>query len=246
MKKIFLIQTFLLFSLLCFPQPKITVSPLVFDFGEVNGGKIISGEIFFENSGADTAKITFSSNSESIFTPMKEVFINPSKSLMVKFEMSTKEYEGRISKYLEIYSNDEGNSKISFQIKGKVLPPNEKESDSEIFIFKKNLNEKTLSDKNFITMFSYRSCPKCLVVSKELSKLSQKLNKVFYYYPLEYAENKKNIYNISKKLDFFPNIPLVIYSGDFFDGYDKINEFIEKNQSLYDINTKSKIIDKSK
>lgn len=246
MKHIFLLSVFLLFNLLCFSQSKIAISPLFYDFGEVSGGKIISGEIYFENSGSDTAKVTFNSDTESIFVPMKEVFINPSKSLMVKFEMSTKEYEGYISKDLAIYTNDENNDKISFTIRGKVLSSDKKESGSEVFIFKRILDEKTLNDKKIISMFSYRSCHKCLVVSKELSKLSRKLNADFYYYPLEYEENKKNIFNISKKLDVFPNIPLVIYSGDFFDGYEKINKFIEKNQRASDNNNKSKILDELK
>jgi len=177
---------------------------------------------------------------------MKEVFINPSKSLMVRFEMSTKEFKGDISKELDIYTNDNNSDKILFQIKGKVLSPSEKESDDEVFIFKKILDEKTLNDNRIISLFSFRSCHKCLETSKELSKLSRKMNATFYYYPLEYTENKKNLFNISKELDVFPNVPLVIYLGDFFDGYDKINKFIEKNQSLTNISNTSKIKDKSK
>ncbi|HNZ25726.1 MAG TPA: DUF1573 domain-containing protein [Spirochaetota bacterium] len=246
MKKKFIIPVFILFNFCCFSQPKITVTPPFFDFGEVSGGKIVSGEIFFENLDPDTVKITFRSNCESIFMPMKKVFINPSKSLMVRFEMSTKEFKGDISKELDIYTNDNNSDKILFQIKGKVLSPSEKESDDEVFIFKRILDEKTLNDNRIISLFSFRSCHKCLETSKELSKLSRKMNATFYYYPLEYAENKKNLFNISKELDVFPNVPLVIYLGDFFDGYDKINKFIEKNQSLTNISNTSKIKDKSK
>lgn len=122
MKKNFISAVMIMFSsMVLFAEPAINLSKLEHDFGNIKQGKTVKTTFSFKNNGNSILKIEkiqTSCGCTGTLLSQKEIPAGGQGSVEVTFNSGT--YNGKVVRYLTIYTNDKNNREIELKISATV------------------------------------------------------------------------------------------------------------------------------
>lgn len=122
MKRAFVFALVMLTSLACFAVSKIEFKSKVYDFGEMESGKVKNFAYSFSNKGDSLLQIQNVSTSCGCAVPtLKKKEFRPGESGEIPVRFSSRTYNGRISKYITVRTNDPKNASVRLKLTGNVI-----------------------------------------------------------------------------------------------------------------------------
>lgn len=238
MKKVIIFLFYYILNIyLCYTESIVRIAPISYNFGTVIEGKIVKKEITVFNDSERTLNITMSPTCGCLVIGESKFLLNAHSSKKVTIKFNTNGYDGPIIKEIIINTDDPANSIFYFKIEGKV-----KKGLSNFYFYKPEKNYVIYTNNFIINMldnpeilfyFSYNNCKQCEQILNKLIKWAdiqnqhQKVN--IYFYQLEDLYNKGHVYEISKRIGYYPKLPLVIYYQIYYSGEKQINSFINND-----------------
>lgn len=245
-KKIIIIFILSLFNFYyCTSEPAIKIEPQIYDFGSSNEDEIIEKEIIIYNNIDKKLNIKLQPLCDCLSANENNIQINPhdSKKILIKF--NTKGYDGFIKRDMAVQADDHEQTVLYFKIKGFAnrsendYSYDEEEIDS---IFTNKFDFNLLDDPGILHYFAYKNCKQCESVQKELVAWIKKQNHnknryiVMNFYQLEDSENIRYVYEISKKIGYYPELPLIVYNKIYYTGKKQILNFINNKSQTDTLN----------
>ncbi|MBN2545302.1 MAG: DUF1573 domain-containing protein [Spirochaetes bacterium] len=237
MNKIFMI-ILLLVGLYNFniAEESIKIEPPLFNFGTVSPGKIISTYLTVYNQSNNELNINLHTTCGCMVAGEKKILLSPEESKKVRIKLNTSGYDGYIVKEIIITSDNSDDSPLFFKMQGnversiinKIISPMEKKN----VIYTNNFHNDMTDNPQIVIFFAYKNCKECDKILFILNKwtLNKNDNINIHYYQLEDVKNKKNIYELSKKHGYYPELPLVIHKNVFYSGVKNIENIFLKNK----------------
>jgi len=222
----------LLLPVLLFSKQSIIINPTEYDFGIMQSGESIKGNFNISNAGNNTINISIKPDCNCTIIENTEFNLAKGESITINYEIKTqKDEEGYISKNIIVYSNDKDSPVIYLVVKGNL----EKKSFSLFSKIERRVNyvtyldTNTLTSSNIASIFNFKHCHSCVpIINNILRWLNRKGNGIIInYYNLELNENKKNLEIIKSKLGYFPDLPILVYEGNYYCGKKQIEDLIK-------------------
>jgi len=250
MKKKSIIILFLISAFcLIFSKENIKIEPLLFNFGKVSQGKIINTSVKIYNQSDKELNINLHTTCGCMVAGEKKFLLAPKDLKKVMIKLNTTGYEGFIVKEIIITSDNTNDSPLSFIMQGTV----KKSIFNKIFLSKEmknviytsNFHYDMTDNPQILSFFAYRNCKECDKILQQLNKwtMSKNQNINIHYYQLEDERNKKNIYELSKNLGYYPELPLAIYKNNYYTGKKRIENLIFENKDSVE-KTDKKLVSK--
>jgi cytochrome c biogenesis protein CcdA len=249
LRRYIILTFFILNILLIHSQSGLKIDPLIYDFGSVSEGKIISKEISFYNETDKKINVSVHPTCGCLAVGENRFLLNEHSSKKTNISFNTNGYEGFVVREISIITDDPNNPFFNFKIEGKVTKKIEiihtfDFEPKKYIIFANNFNFEMISDTEILFFFAYKSCRQCeplldkIIKWADIQNQHQKVN--IYFYQLEDPINKGHVYEISKKIGYYPELPLVIYYENYYSGKNQISSFIE-NKDASDLDKKNQI-----
>ncbi len=105
-------------------QPKITFSEEIWDFGKIKEGKIVTHIFEFQNKGQSELviyKVQTSCGCTAALISRDK--LKPGEKGEIKATFNSRGFQGKVTKFITVYSNDPKNSYKQLKIKAEVLVP---------------------------------------------------------------------------------------------------------------------------
>jgi len=116
--------------------PRLFLQEKSYDFGEVQEGKVVTHVFIFKNIGDETLvinRVRTTCGCTAALLSQKQ--LQPGEQGKVEVKFNTRGYEGRLSRYLYLESNDPQNPKAQITIKATIKVPPRPRIDVNRFSF---------------------------------------------------------------------------------------------------------------
>ncbi|OHD11460.1 MAG: hypothetical protein A2086_10340 [Spirochaetes bacterium GWD1_27_9] len=214
-----------------YSQEIIKIDPSNYDFGTVKKGEIVRGKFVLSNLINQQIDITIQSSCECLEIDENYLLLKPKEDKTIFYQLETEDYDGYIEKEIIINVKSDKNLLFFVKISGNVGVKNQNQTEVQYKnIQNNNFDIDNIEKEKSIIVFSYKNCRSCIKIIKKLEELANNTNsnvKIFY---IEENDNKKNIYEISKKIGFFPELPIIIKDGKYYFGKNAVKDLINGNK----------------
>ena len=210
-------------------EPTINVSPAEKDFGTVSPGEIVGGSFTLKNSGTKEVKFLLQPSCDCLVTDPAQGVVGPGGSIKVRYRFDTAGYSGRTEQHITVYSNAPSEEIPVFSLAGIIG-----EVIGKTGSYGTGFSIESLKELDGAAYITYKNCQTCMELFDRIKRWAEARGKPVVLYPLEHKKNKTSLYELTKTLGSYPELPLLWADGELFYGKDEIRSFLEGKKIVED------------
>lgn len=233
-----------------YAEPRLDLSPAETDFGTVSPGETVSGSFTLKNSGTEEAKFLLQPSCDCLVADPSQGVVGPGGSIKVKYRFDTTGYSGRTEQHITVYTSLSLEETPAFSLRGVVeksgitesrtggsedsSPQPDERTDGEARSYGTGFSLESLEELDGTAYITYTNCQTCMEIFDQIRAWAEARGMSVVLYPLENEENKASLYELTKTLGSYPELPLLWADGELFYGKAEIRSFLEGKKIVED------------